>query len=106
MAENQEEHEKSRQKGRSQPTTSAVSAATTAREQLTALLDRDIEQVVGIERNDDGWTVQIEVVETHRIPNSTDILGLYDVQVDRQGDLTGYRRGRRYSRGHGDDRAS
>ena len=40
----------------------------------------------------------LEVVELERIPNTTDVLGTYEVEVDRQGDLTGIRRTRRYPR--------
>ena len=32
----------------------------------------------------------VEVVELERIPNTTDVLGVYEVTVDKNGDLTGY----------------
>ena len=47
----------------------------------------------------DGWKVHVEVVEVRRIPDTTDVLALYEVQVDEDGDLMGYRRLRRYARG-------
>ena len=34
-----------------------------------------------------------------RIPDTTDVLALYEVDVDSDGDLEGYRRLRRYARG-------
>lgn len=80
-----------------------VWAAATAREQLAQLIDRSIESVLSVERDDDGWTVALEVVEARRIPETTDILGRYDVQLSSAGEVTGYRRARRYLRGHGDD---
>jgi hypothetical protein len=43
--------------------------------------------------------VQVEVVEVHRIPNTTDVLALYEVQADERGSLLGYRRVKRYARG-------
>ena len=55
--------------------------------------------MTGLERTDDGWTVQVEVVEVRRIPDTTDVLALYEVDVDSDGDLQGYRRLRRYARG-------
>jgi hypothetical protein len=55
--------------------------------------------VTGLERTDDGWKVQVEVVEVRRIPDTTDVLALYEVDVDPRGELMGYRRLRRYSRG-------
>lgn len=75
-----------------------------AGEQLQALAGRDVESITGIERGDDGWTVHVEVVESRRIPDSADLLGMYEVQVDDQGELVGYHRIRRYGRGQrGDD---
>jgi hypothetical protein len=73
-------------------------AAQAARE-LLQLTGREAEGVTGIERTEDGWTIQVEVVETRRIPNTTDILALYEIQADEQGGLEGYRRVRRYVRG-------
>ena len=37
--------------------------------------------------------------EVRRIPDTTDVLGLYEVQVDSDGELLGYRRQQRYVRG-------
>jgi hypothetical protein len=34
-----------------------------------------------------------------RIPESTDVLALYEVDADEKGNLMGYRRVRRYTRG-------
>ncbi|MDI9941020.1 MULTISPECIES: gas vesicle protein GvpO [Rhodococcus] len=50
---------------------------------------------------DDGWTVEVEVVEDRRIPSTTDMLALYEVVLDLDGQLLSYRRTRRYSRGAG-----
>ena len=44
------------------------------------------------------WRVTVEVVELERIPNTTDVLGVYEVTVDKNGDLTGTRRTRRFYR--------
>ena len=41
----------------------------------------------------------VEVVEVSRIPDSADILAVYDVRLDADGDLISYRRLRRYARG-------
>lgn len=76
--------------------------ARSASEQLAELTGRDPEGTTGIERTEDGWRIELEVVETRRIPDSADILALYEVQVDEDGELTGYRRLRRYPRGRTD----
>jgi hypothetical protein len=78
---------------------SASKAAQMAVEHVTAMTGRSAESVVGMERTEEGWRVTVEVVETHRIPDSADILAVYDTEVDGEGELVGYRRTRRYPRG-------
>jgi hypothetical protein len=81
----------------------AMQVARSAAQQLVALTGREAESVIGIRRTDDGWLVDLEVVESRRIPDSTDVLATYQVETDEDGDLTGYRRVRRYVRGKGGD---
>jgi hypothetical protein len=78
---------------------SAASVAGDAARQLHQLTGREIEGVTGLEKTDDGWRVQVEVLEVRRIPNTTDVLALYEVDVDSDGDLVGYHRLNRYVRG-------
>ena len=74
-----------------------------AREQLAELIGRPVEQVLGIEPEDEGWEVLVQVLELERIPNSTDVLGCYRVNLDDQGEVVGYRRLRRYVRSQADE---
>jgi hypothetical protein len=67
--------------------------------QLGELTGHDVEGVISVERNDDGWKVGVEVVESHRIPDSADILATYEVGLDEDAELMSYRRTERYSRG-------
>jgi hypothetical protein len=80
-----------------------MAAAREAAQQLLALTGRDVEGVTGLERTDDGWRVEVEVVEVRRIPDTTDMLALYELTVDEDGELEGYRRLRRYTRGSAGD---
>jgi len=96
---------KTTEKRASAPRASAAKRATAsqvaarAAQQLLELTGKGVEGVTGLERTDDGWNVHVEVVEVRRIPDTTDVLALYEVQVDEDGDLMGYRRLRRYARG-------
>jgi hypothetical protein len=81
----------------------AMKVARMAAQQLAELTGREPECVIGIHRTDDGWQVDLEVVESRRIPDSTDILATYSVEADEDGDLMGYQRVRRYVRGKGGD---
>jgi gas vesicle protein GvpO len=67
-------------------------------EQAQELIGRPIEAVTGMEKNGREWTVTLEVVELERIPNTTDVLGMYELTLDKDGELTGARRTRRYHR--------
>lgn len=55
--------------------------------------------MVAIERTEHGWRIGVEVVEPRRIPDSADILAIYETELDGHGGLVSYRRIRRYSRG-------
>ncbi|MFC4038465.1 gas vesicle protein GvpO [Dactylosporangium siamense] len=78
---------------------------------VTQAVLRDVAELTGkqpsgvtaLERDDDGWVVEVEVVEERRVPSSGDILSIYRAQASAAGALTGFRRVRRYQRGHGDD---
>ncbi len=73
-----------------------------ATDQLRQLVDRTTEGVTALERTSEGWRVEVEVVETARVPNTTDILAVYEVDLDSRGNLVGYTRTRRYLRGRQD----
>ncbi len=48
--------------------------------------------VVGIKKGEEGWIVRIELIEKISIPPSMDILGLYEVIVDEDGNILGFER--------------
>jgi len=81
------------------PPTRASKIAAEAKKELVELTGRDVEGVTGLERTEDGWMVRVEVVELRRIPDTTDVLALYEVQTDAHGGLESYKRVRRYVRG-------
>ncbi len=73
------------------------------RRDLPQLLGRPIEAVLGVQREDDnGWMVTVQVIELSRVPMTTDVLASYEVTLDEQGELVGYRRDRRYYRNQTD----
>ena len=74
-----------------------------AREQLEEVIGRKVSATLGFERQEDGWQLTVEVVELERIPETTSILGCYRAQVNENGDLTEYRRVRRYNRSQPDE---
>lgn len=89
----------SRSSSGSGPRLNAVKIARSAKQQLAELLNKESETVIGVQRTDDGWEVDLEVVETRRIPDTTDVLAIYRVELDDDGEIEGYERLERYIRG-------
>ncbi|MDX3691570.1 gas vesicle protein [Streptomyces europaeiscabiei] len=73
-----------------------------ARSQLAELTGMAPESVSSFEQTGDGWTLEVEVLEIARVPDTMSLLASYRVELDPQGELTGYRRVRRYERGRAD----
>ncbi|MFJ9604043.1 gas vesicle protein GvpO [Streptomyces althioticus] len=75
-----------------------------AREQLAELTGMEAESVSSFEQTSEGWTLEVEVLELERVPDTMSLMASYQVELDPDGDLTGYRRVRRYERGRADGR--
>jgi hypothetical protein len=75
-----------------------------ARTQLAELTGMTAESVSSFEQTDDGWSLEIEVLELTRVPDTMSLMASYQVDLDPDGQLTGYRRVRRYERGRADAR--
>ncbi|SFK44523.1 Gas vesicle synthesis protein GvpO [Streptosporangium canum] len=98
-----EEEEEEEASGTRRRALSAVTAGRVGVRHIAELTGREAEGVVFVQPEQDGWRVGVEVVEDRRVPSSGDILALYEIDLDREGDLLSYRRTRRYKRGRGDD---
>jgi len=74
------------------------------RRELPGLLGHPVDAVLGIEPDDsNGWQVTVQVIELSRIPHSTDVLGTYEVTLDKDGEVHSYKRRRRYYRNQADE---
>ncbi len=51
-----------------------------------------------MKKTESGWLVVATMIELSRIPASTDLLASYEVELDSDGNLEGYRRASRYLR--------
>jgi len=61
------------------------------------------ESVSGLQWDGETWLVTVDVCELERIPNTTDVMATYVVQLDDRGGLLGYKRERRFQRGAAED---
>lgn len=71
-------------------------------EQLAELTGLTAESVSSFQRTDEGWQLTVEVLELARVPETMSLLASYELELDQDGELTGYRRVRRYERGRAD----
>jgi hypothetical protein len=83
---------------------SARDLALYARETIADLTGFAPESVSGLQWDGENWLVTVEVCELERIPNTTDVLASYVVQLDESGGLLGYKRSRRFQRGNAEER--
>jgi hypothetical protein len=75
-----------------------------AREQLRDLRGAAAESVSSIRHTAAGWCVGLEVVEVRRVPESTDVLATYELELDDDGNLLNFERTARYYRSEADHR--
>jgi hypothetical protein len=68
---------------------------------ITAIVTKNVEQVTSVRPADDGWTVEVELLDARHIPSSSDTLALYEIEIDPEGELRSYRRTAQYSRARG-----
>ncbi|MFF4833749.1 gas vesicle protein [Streptomyces sp. NPDC001315] len=73
-----------------------------ARTQLAELTGMTAEQVTSFEQTEDGWSLEVEVLELVRVPDTMSLMASYQIDLDADGQLAGYRRLRRYERGRAD----
>jgi len=76
-----------------------VSAVRGALEQFAELTQLEPVGATGVRREEHGWSVLVDVVELERVPMTTSVMATYRVDLDGSGELTGYERLRRFSRG-------
>lgn len=70
-----------------------------ARWKLSKITGSEAENVTALERSGDGtWKITVELLELPSMPETLDLIGSYETQLDQKGRLLGYRRLRRYPR--------
>ena len=78
---------------------SAKQLTEAGRETIAELTELEPESVSGLEWDGESWLVTVDMLELSRIPETTDVIATYIVQLDPTGALLGYRRARRFVRG-------
>ena len=58
-----------------------------AREKFISLGKKPADGVTGLSKTEEGWSILMEAVERKAIPDTMDVLGLYELRVDNEGNL-------------------
>jgi len=63
-----------------------------ARKELSKLIGLTASSTVGVAKDEKGWHISIEMVEKRSIPDQMDLLALYEVLLDEDGNLLNFER--------------
>ena len=70
-----------------------------AQEEFAQLSKLPVNAVIGLSRIDEGWVISLETLERKAIPDTMDILGVYEIRLDSEGNLLGFERKKLRKRG-------
>ena len=58
-----------------------------AQQEFVRLGKKPADGVAGVSKTEEGWAVLLEALERKAIPDTMDILGLYELHLDNEGNL-------------------
>ena len=70
-----------------------------AKKQVAAVTGLKPVAVAAAFKDAQGWHISVDMLEMSRIPDSTDVLGTYEVLVDEEGNMVQFERKRTRIRG-------
>jgi hypothetical protein len=97
--DDEDENEANASENRSDDGMSLIDVRNQVRDNAGDLIGRALDGIVEIEKNEGEWRALVEIIERNSVPDTQDILGRYALQLDGNGEITGYRRLDRYRRG-------
>ena len=56
------------------------------------MLNKEFDSVISMNKCEEGWLAEVEVLERRSVPDTQDILGRYEMKFDDGGELLGYKR--------------
>ena len=70
-----------------------------ARKEFIGLGKKPADGITGLSKTKEGWTILLEALERKAIPDTMDVLGLYELRMDEEGHLLGLDRKKLRKRG-------
>lgn len=77
----------------------ANEAVEKARQEFVSLGKKPADGVTGLSKTEEGWSILMEALERKAIPETMDVLGLYELHLDNEGNLLGLDRKKLRKRG-------
>jgi len=72
--------------------TTIINIIEKAKKELVGLTGFSSPSGIGAKKKDGGWVVTIQIMEKKSIPDGMDVLGIYEVETDQEGNILGYQR--------------
>ncbi|MEA1965198.1 MAG: gas vesicle protein GvpO [Candidatus Aerophobetes bacterium] len=67
--------------------------AEVAQKELAKLIKLEPSGIKGVSKDEEGWHVMVEMIEKKSIPDAMDLLALYEVILDDEGNVLKFKRG-------------
>jgi hypothetical protein len=77
----------------------ANQVAEKARKEFIGLGKKPTDGITGLSKTKEGWAILLEALERKAIPDTMDVLGLYELRMDDDGHLLGLDRKKLRKRG-------
>lgn len=67
--------------------------------QIKELLKKEPESISSIEKSGEGWTLHCDVLEKKSVPETYDLLRIYEFKLDKNAKITEFKQLRKIRRG-------
>ena len=67
--------------------------------EIKEVLKKEPETISSIEKTKEGWTIQCDVLEKKSIPETYDLLKIFEFRLDGNGKITGFKQLKKIRRG-------
>lgn len=67
--------------------------------EIKELIKKEPESISSVEKTKEGWTIQCEVLEKKSIPETFDLLKVFEFKLDDQGKIIGFKQLKKIRRG-------
>ena len=67
--------------------------------EIKELLKKEPESISSVEKSEDGWVLNCEVLEKKSVPETYDLLKVFEFKLDKDGKIKGFKQLRKVRRG-------